>query len=259
MKNIFILFIFSILLISCKEEQKQEQAINEEITKMLKQETKKNITFPSKDGLTITADVYKVNNSPVTMLLCHQAGFSRGEYKDTALELNKLGYSVMAIDQRSGKIANDVVNETAKLAESKNLPVAYLDAKPDINAAVEYVYNMNGNKPMVLVGSSYSATLALLIAQGNEKIKAVASFSPGEYYKGMDIQESIKGLQKPTFVTASLSETEALATLVSKMKTDNLTHYKPIEKGIHGSRALWKTTEGTDGYWKAFKAFLSEI
>jgi hypothetical protein len=31
---------------------------------------------------------------------------------------------------------------------------------------------------------------------------------------------------------------------------------KPKEKGIHGSRALWDTTDGSEGYWIAFKAFL---
>lgn len=44
-----------------------------------KQMAKETITFPSQDGLTITADIYKVNNNPITILLCHQAGYSHGE------------------------------------------------------------------------------------------------------------------------------------------------------------------------------------
>lgn len=224
-----------------------------------KQMIKETITFPSQDGLSITADVYKVDDNPVTILLCHQAGFSRGEYKDTALLLNSYGYSVMAIDQRSGDRVNAVVNETAKLATSKNLETNYIDAKPDIIAAIDYVYNDNGNKQLLLVGSSYSATLALLIGGSNNKIKAVAAFSPGEYYKDRNIQTEIKDLNKPTFVTASLSETQDLTTLVSEMKTDNLTHYKTPEEGIHGSRALWDATNGYIGYRKAFKSFLDSI
>jgi len=46
--------------------------------------------------------------------------YSRGEYIDTAIKLNELGYSVMAIDQRSGNSANGILNETAKLANKKN-------------------------------------------------------------------------------------------------------------------------------------------
>lgn len=40
------------------------------------------------------------------------------------------------------------------------------------------------------------------------RLKLFAAFSPGEYYKSIRIQNEIKNLDKPTFVTASLSETE---------------------------------------------------
>lgn len=259
MKNIYPLLVFLLIFTTCKNEVKKDQAVINKVVKVKTEVLKETITFPSIDGLSITADVYKVNDKPISILLCHQAGFSRGEYKDTALQLNELGYSVIAIDQRSGNVANDVINETAKLAKSKNLPTTFLDARQDIEAAIDYIYKNNDSQKIILVGSSYSATLALLIADENDKVKAVASFSPGEYFKGMNIQESIKGLSKPTFVTASLLETEALSVLVSKMSTDSLIHYKPSEKGIHGSRALWKTTEGTDGYWSAFKDFLNGL
>jgi len=256
-KKLILLLLSITIFSSCKTETKSLIDVEENI--MEKSNLKKTITFPSQDGLTITADIYKVDNNPITILLCHQAGFSRGEYKNTALELNKLGYSVMAIDQRSGEISNNVVNETAKRAKDKNLPSEYIDARPDIASAIDYVYNTNGNTAILLVGSSYSATLSLLIGDENKKVKAIAAFSPGEYFKDIDVKESIKNLKKPTFVTASLSETEALKLLVSKMDNNNLTHYKPTETGIHGSRALWKSTKGTKGYWTAFKAFLSTI
>lgn len=217
------------------------------------------IIFPSKDGLLITADVYRVNDNPITILLCHQAGFSRGEYKDTAHRLNKLGYSAIAIDQRSGKVANAVVNETAKRAENKNLPANYADARQDIEAAIDYVYTNNSSSPIVLIGSSYSASLALLIGDSNQKIKAVAAFSPGEYFRDVSIMDNIKTYDKPVFVTSSMKETDKLMTLVSKIDEAHLTHYRPTESGIHGSRALWSSTKGTENYWKAFIAFLETV
>lgn len=217
------------------------------------------ITFPSLDGVTITADVYKVDDEPITILLCHQAGYSRAEYKTTASKLNALGYSVMAIDQRSGQEVNGVMNETAKLAKAQELPTNYIDAKQDIEAALNFVYKNNGNKPIVIVGSSYSATLALLIANENEKVKAVAAFSPGEYFPGMRIQDRIQSLKKPIFVTSSKEEVAAVSLLVKQVSVNNLTHYIPPEQGIHGSRALWESTVGYLGYWKAFKAFLDRL
>ena len=266
MRLIYFIIILCLCFSSCKKTEKQTHAglKTETIEAILQKKIKDSsivskITFPSRDGLPITADIYKVNNNPITILLCHQAGYSRGEYKDTALILNKLGYSVMAIDQRSGNAANNVVNETAQAAKAKGLPTTYLDARQDIEAAIDYIYSMNSNKPIILVGSSYSASLALLIGESNTKIKAVAAFSPGEYFKGINISETIKPYSKPIFVTASYKETPKLITLVSLVNPKFVKHYKPKEKGIHGSRALWSTTEGVTGYWDAFKAFLKDI
>jgi pimeloyl-ACP methyl ester carboxylesterase len=261
MRKATILGCMIYIVFACKEEKQLqplnfEEAMSRDEVAAVKTET---ITFPSLDGLPITADVYKVVNTPITMLLCHQAGYSRGEYKDTASKLNALGYSVMAIDQRSGNVVDDVVNETAKLAKAQDLPTNYIDSRKDIEAAINSIYKNNGNRQMLIVGSSYSATLALLIANENEKVSAVVAFSPGEYFSGMHIQEMIKGLQKPVFVTSSKEESEALSQLVKEMSKTNLTHYLPNEKGIHGSRALNQSTEGHVGYWNAFRAFLDQL
>jgi pimeloyl-ACP methyl ester carboxylesterase len=214
------------------------------------------VTFYAIDSVQITADTYFINNVEPTILLCHQAGFSRGEYIKTAKKLNELGFSCMAIDQRSGKEVNGIINKTAIDADKKLMNVGYIGAKKDIEAALDYLYNINGNKPIILVGSSYSASLALWIATENEKIKAVAAFSPGEYLKNLNLAEKIKYLDTPTFVTSSKRETNPVEKLVRFVNKDHLTHYKPTKKGIHGSRAIWESTEGYNGYWTAFKNFL---
>lgn len=214
------------------------------------------ITFYAKDSVQITADTYFIKDIEPTILLCHQAGFSRGEYITTAKKLNKLGFSCMAIDQRSGKKVNGIINKTAIDANNKQINVGYTGAKKDIEAAIDYLYNMNGNEPIILVGSSYSASLALWLATENNKIKAVAAFSPGEYLKNLNLTETLKNLSIPTFVTSSKREITPVAKLVRFVKKDNLIQYKPTEKGIHGSRAIWESTEGYNEYWKAFKTFL---
>ena len=220
----------------------------------------KTITFPSKDGLTITADLYLVKEPKDFILLCHQADFSRGEYIEAAKKLNKLGYSCMAIDQRSGKIANNIPNETAKLAIEKGIKLkSYLEAKIDIEAAIDYFYKMNDNTPMIIVGSSYSASLSLLLAVNNTKIKAIAAFSPGEYLEGLNLANAILDLKKPVFVTSSKKEIEGVAVIIENVKSINKVHFKPEVKGIHGSRVLWKKTLGNEKYWKAFTNFLDSL
>lgn len=259
----YILFLVAIVIIvSCKTKEKEP--VKEEEIKIEEVQEEPNIfvlktTFPSKDGLLITADIYEVNGLKPTVLLCHQAGFSRGEYKDTALKLNKLGYSCMAIDQRSGKIANDVKNETARRALDKGLPTSYMDAKQDIEAAIDFMYNENGNQPILIVGSSYSASLVLLIGKDNSKVQAVASFSPGEYLKGVNLSEKVKGYSKPVFVTSSQKEFPLVEKLEIKMIDGFLYKFNPPFEGIHGSRALWKSTEGNEKYWEVFEDFLGMV
>ena len=258
----YTLILSVLVLFSCKQPtnkttvEKDNKSIVKEIEKSF---IKTTITFPSKDSLPITADIYKNKETPITILLCHQAGYSRGEYKDSAVELTKLGYTVMAIDQRSGKTVNNIDNETAIAARAKGLGDTYLDAKQDIEAAIDYIYNQNGGQKIILVGSSYSSSLALLMGVDNAKIKAVAAFSPGEYFKGIDINKSISSYKKPVFVTSSLSESAGVKTLVNKVDASYLTHFIPEVKGIHGSRALWETTEGNETYWASFKEFLSSL
>ncbi|WP_197505873.1 serine aminopeptidase domain-containing protein [Urechidicola croceus] len=262
MKKCFIIvFVIFSSLYSCNHDKSKS-------SNMMKELNEKSVNNPnifvvktllfSKDKLPISADLYEVNGLKPTILLCHQAGYSRGEYKDTAIKLNYLGYSCLAIDQRSGNEINDIKNETAIRAKDKGLPTDYLDAKQDIEAAIDYLYSENGNQPIVLVGSSYSASLVLIIGKNNPKVKMVAAFSPGEYLKGVNVTKTIKNYDKPLFVTSSKNEVIKVVDLLKEVNTDNLTHFKPSFKGIHGSRALWESTDGNDQYWKVFQSFLND-
>ncbi len=218
--------------------------------------TSNTITFYAKDSVVITADTYFIEGVSPSVLLCHQAGYSRGEYINTAKKLNELGFSCMAIDQRSGKKVNGVTNQTAIDADSKLRNVGYAGAKQDVEAAINYLYEINGNQSIILVGSSYSASLALWIGSENEKIKAVAAFSPGEYLTGINLTKTIKRINIPTFVTSSKREIGPVEKLLSKVKRDLVIQFKPEVKGFHGSKALWNKNEGHQSYWNAFKSFL---
>ncbi len=213
------------------------------------------IQFPSKDGLPITADLYQKEGNKDFILLCHQAQFSRGEYINTAPILVDMGFNCLAIDQRSGRKANGIMNETTKAAKAKHLNIRYTDAIQDIETAIDKAYELNHQRPIILVGSSYSAALALYLGNTG-KVKAVAVFSPGEYIRSLKIGKAAEKLKKPVFVTCAKKEIDGVADLVKNVDSQYLSFYRPTEKGIHGSRALWDSTEGHEGYWKAFKDWL---
>jgi len=214
------------------------------------------ITFPSKDSVTITADLYFVSDSLPYMVLCHQAGYSRGEYRETAWKFMKLGYNCIAVDARSGKEVKGVENETALSAKEKNKPTNYLDAEKDIIAAINYAYKKS-NKLLVLLGSSYSASLAIKIGTKNSKVKAVLAFSPGEYFGDkLNLKSAISTYNKPLFVTSSKEEAPDVTSLISDIKSSVVKQFIPLQQGVHGSSALWKENPNYNEYWVSVIKFL---
>ncbi|CAN5474049.1 hypothetical protein BH10BAC1_BH10BAC1_08990 [soil metagenome] len=219
----------------------------------------KTITFSSLDSLTITADLYLNDEKLPYIILCHQAGFSRGEYKETATKFNKFGYNCIAIDARSGDAVNGVKNETAALAKKQNKATSYLDAEQDIIAAINYAFKLS-NKKVILVGSSYSASLVLKIATTNDKVKAVLAFSPGEYFGDkLNLKETIKSLSKPLFVTSSKEEAPAVTELIKDIKIIEKQQFIPTKNGKHGSKALWKENDNNQEYWMSLMLFMLNI
>ena len=214
--------------------------------------------FPSKDELAITADLYKIDETKPVILLCHQAGYSRGEYREIAVKLNELGFNCMAIDQRSGSQINDVVNQTAKGAANAKLSRQFGDAEQDIEAAIDFLFKV-WKKPVIVWGSSYSASLVLKLGASKENVQAVLAFSPGEYIKGSNISESIVGLTKPTFVTSSKKEAAEVTKLIAGVEASFITQFIPEEEGKHGSKALWSANAGHEEYWTAVEAFLAKF
>jgi dienelactone hydrolase len=218
------------------------------------------ITFPSKDGLPITADIYESKKSDPWMLLFHQAGYSRGEYKETAEKLVKLGYNCLAVDLRSGSEVNFVKNNTFEAASNKNLRTDYIDSKPDMEAAINFAFEKS-QTPVVIFGSSYSASLCLLLAKTNKNVSAAIVFSPGEYFESEHfITDQIAGLNKPIFAASSVREYPFMKALFEKTDQSALTLFKPSKgQGVHGSRALWQNNPNNNEYWLSLMLFISNL
>lgn len=222
------------------------------------------VTFKAKDGLEITADLYLTKDDKAPMIiLFHQAGWSRGEYKEIAPKLNKLGFNCLAVDQRSGGEVNDVSNETFKKAEGKGLSTNYVDALPDMNAAIDYVKTNYKNSSKILIwGSSYSAGLVLKIASERKDIDGVLAFSPAEYYGKMGkpndwITSTAKNISVPTFITSNKMEKKKWWDIAAQIPEDNRAYFLPTKIGKHGSRALWSKYADSAEYWKAVEEFLA--
>lgn len=217
------------------------------------------LIIPAPDGLTITADLYVADSTAPVILLCHQAGYSRGEYLETAKRLQKFGFTCLAIDQRSGKECNAVRNETARAAMLGHYPRNYIDAKYDLVAGIDFLY-ANYHRRVIVMGSSYSASLALLEAKENPQVAAVVVFSPGEYFGEKDfVSKKIAGLDKPLYATSALSESADVTDLLKDVTSQLKVQFIPTSEGNHGSKVLWTSNSNNQEYWLTLMAFLSKV
>lgn len=218
------------------------------------------ISFPAKDGLEVTADLYYLASDVPYVILFHQARYSRGEYREIAPRIVNLGYNCLAVDLRSGGEVNGIKNETAQRATEKGLPIDHTDAIADMEGAINYVKRQT-NKPFILWGSSFTASLALIQAAKDLRTKAVVAFSPGEYFSPSDfVSTKIADISVPVLLLSSKGECEAVKSLMGSVKRQNLvTQFCPSEKGRHGSSALWANNPSSNDYWLAITMFFGKL
>lgn len=225
------------------------------------------ISLESADGLEITADLYWKHDdkSKPFIVLCHQAGWSRGEYREIGPMLNKLGFNCMAIDQRSGRTINRVANQTVARATKAKKSVTYVDAEQDIVAAIEFARANYANEKLILWGSSYSAALTLRIAgEHTDKVNGALAFSPGEYFARFGkprnwIETSARKITAPVFITSAKKEYSSWEKIFKSISAPGATKFLPKTAGNHGSRALWEEFNDSGEYWTAVKAFLAQF
>lgn len=224
--------------------------------------SKQNVEFPSKDGLIISAELYEVDPGKPVILLFHQGGYNKYEYADIAPRLNNMGFNAVAIDQRSGGSFAGNQNETFNRAADNGIEnIEFADAAQDIEAAIAYFADAY-QKKVIVWGSSYSSSLVLHSAVHNNNMKAVISFSPGDYFGESlpSLKNVFPKISQPYLVTSSREEADGLKELVGVADQSKLqSQFIPETEGFHGSRALWIDQEGAQEYWAAVTSFLKEI
>jgi dienelactone hydrolase len=220
----------------------------------------KTVTFKSQDGLPVTADLYMTAHKKAPfIILFHQAGYSRGEYTEIAPKLNALGFNCLAVDQRSGNEVNGVINQTHKRAAEAGMKTKYVNAFPDMVAALQFTENNFKPKTLLVWGSSYSSALVFVLAATYpDDIDGLLSFSPGNYFNlnGKSVSDYAKEVSCPVFITSAKAERPSWQPIYDNLKTTDKKWFLPDEKGYHGSKALWSSHKENEDYWAAVKKFL---
>lgn len=224
--------------------------------------SRETITFKASDGVAVTADLYMAHEATAPfIILYHQAGYSRGEYRSIAPQLNAMGFNCMAVDQRSGDKVNGVINDTHKGAVAANLPTEYLDAMPDMEAAYLYVkYSIKPDK-IILWGSSYSSSILFYMGSVHHKnLSGILCFAPGDYFKinNKELKTFAARITCPVFVTSAKSEHKNWKGIYDQVKSEK-SYFLPETEGKHGSKALWDDNPSHQAYWTAVSKFLNTL
>jgi pimeloyl-ACP methyl ester carboxylesterase len=151
--------------------------------------------------------------------------------------------------------------ENANLdAIGKEISHSMLDARTDIQAAIHYTSEYNDH-PVVLFGSSYSASLSLMVANKNPRVKAVVAFSPGEFFRPvLTVSDALTGFNKKAFIAATHAEHEYLGKMLSEIPDQQKTVFTPRHSpGTSGAKALWESSADYPEYWLALLMFFKEL
>ncbi len=198
------------------------------------------VYFFSADSNRIYADIYRKDNSNPYIILCPQEGADRREYQSIAPRLLNLNYNCLAINIRQhGK------------------PI---DAIKDIQAAIRFLKPLS-NQPVILWGSSSSASLCMLAAIKNPGVKGIVALNPGEYLlPEKSIKKEAAWLTQPILVFATSSEFPYIQDMLSAKLPSEITLFKPEKKGgVRGAHAFTSENPDSAEYWFALTLFFKKI
>jgi hypothetical protein len=115
--------------------------------------------------------------------------------------------------------------------------------------------------PVILFGSSRSASLCLLESAANPKVKAIVALSPGEYFQpGIRMADVLANVSQPVFICGTRTEYSYLQKMAERRQGDELILFQPEKgHGVHGAAALTGTDNTKDEYWFALMMFFKKL
>jgi dienelactone hydrolase len=221
------------------------------------------VTLTAADGVKVFGEVWRTDasNAPV-ILAFHQAGSSHAEYAPLAPRLNAAGFTILAIDQRSG---GGYFGETNKTVVTLGRSTSYDAALADLAAALDWSRSAAKGAPVLLWGSSYSAALVFLLAAQNPgAIAGVLAFSPGEYLASGDaVRKAARNVTVPVFITqaADRREVDQARAILGAVASADKVQFIPTTGGVHGSSTLRQDEDpaGAEENWQAVLLFLKRF
>ena len=198
------------------------------------------VFFYTHDSTRVRADLYLADYRLPFIVLCHQQGSDRTEFIEIAPRLLNVNYNCLAIDLRPG---------------------TGFSSADDIKAAIAYTKKFSGSQRVILMVTSFSASLCFFIAAEITDIKAVIALDPGEYFQpGKSVGDIARQIKQPIFVSSTLKEFPYVANIFSGIPESRLTLFSPQKgPGIRGTAAFSNSNPNSSEYWFALMMFFKKL
>ncbi len=221
------------------------------------------ITLTAADGVKVSGGLWLADGPrPPVILAFHQADSNKAEYGPMVERLNEAGFTLLAIDQRSG---GDYFGGNNRTVEVLGASTGYEAAMTDLEAALAWGREHARGAPVIVWGSSYSAALVfLLAAKYPTAIAGVLAFSPDEYLaRKRAVRDAAAKLQVPVYITQATTrgEHERAHRIFRAIPGEDKVEFIPATRGTHGSSTLRSDTnpEGAEENWQAVLKFLARF
>ncbi len=221
------------------------------------------VTITAADGVKVYGEFWPAGDPKAPIILAfHQAESSHAEYAPLAPRLNGAGFSVLAIDQRSGGGEFGGRNKTvAGLGRSTSYDAAFAD----LEAALAWGKDKASGAAVLVWGSSYSAALVFrLAAKHPADVAGLLAFSPGEYLGTPNaVSTAAQTLRLPVFIDQASDKDEIAQSrrILQATASSDKTMFVPARHGVHGSATLRadRNAAGTEENWAAVLVFLAKF
>jgi pimeloyl-ACP methyl ester carboxylesterase len=202
------------------------------------------VSVRTSDGWLLEGDYWAGDEGAPGVIPLHQYHSHRGSWAPLIPALREQGFHVLALDQRAHGKSIDKGGKSIRVAEVGREDFAdFVRQGPHDVAAAQALLAERGAdaKRLALVGASYGCSVSLLSADALKGIQAVALFSPGTGYFGVDVTQVMTDYGGPALIFAAEDDRRAAAQAreLEALGPDGATRRSQVfEKGGHGTALL---------------------
>jgi len=165
---------------------------------------RRDVLLRTMDGRYIEATVQIDPFSDKGVVLLHQKGGTKKDYRDLQLKLANAGFTSIAVNYRGNENSGTLEDKHHYLKPDDSDNSIFQDLWKDAIAGKEFLIKEAHVDPdkIALVGGSIGSSTAVRTLAHDPNFQAVVLLSPGVKYIGIDIMEDLKKFPDiPTFIT----------------------------------------------------------